>query len=147
MPLDTLSFFLLPRAGTVSNSWQALQPGGVAIPSLGGIFTGTVGTSTAFVPANVAVNGIRCSIVVLSGQGSPANEAPPIISENLSPPPPAVQFLSQDFSSAPGFCPLIAAELNGEPFAAAARRVLTCPSLAAVIADLKNWPSVPFRNQ
>lgn len=62
--------------------------GGEPIPSLGGVFTGSIGTSTAFVPAGIAVNKASCVVIMLSGQGDPANKAPkdiPIIVQNIPP--------------------------------------------------------------
>ena len=70
------------------NARQSLPVGGKPIPSLGGVLTGSIGTSTAFVPANVAVNKAPCIVITLSGQGDPAHQAPktvPIIVQNSPP--------------------------------------------------------------
>lgn len=68
------------------DDWQDLKPGGEAIPSLGGIFNGSVGTSTAFVPAHITVNNDSCTIITLSGQGAPAGPAPTNVTIIENPP-------------------------------------------------------------
>ena len=80
--------------GTVNNDWQALQPGGIATPALGGTISGTIGTATAFVsPLIVAVNGIPCSVIVLSGQGNSSPRRWLLLVFNPSALPDAILFL------------------------------------------------------